>query len=169
MSPTLKNYLIEKHAVNEGKIFVNASSSTKDFIYDGKLRENKRKELYLADSDVVMVFSSGGSANWQNYEMVIKYSRRIAKNIYSVTTDPEMILDRYFDKGDMINIIVSKHGAAILNKAAYVVVSSQDLVLGYRVIQERQVQQGLQVQRDLRDLRETQRKCVVLDFKLGYL
>jgi hypothetical protein len=67
-------------------------------------------------------------------EVIYKYSRRIGPGLYEVTVDQKDITDRAFDKGDIINIIVSRHNNVIINKVSYVMVNKQEYTMGYDVI-----------------------------------
>jgi hypothetical protein len=69
-------------------------------------------------------------------DMLIKYSRRIGPGLYEVTTELDDIIDRSLGKGDIINIIISRHGRVLFNKAAYVMVNNQEYTMGFDVIKE---------------------------------
>ncbi|GEM_PF-6974073 len=73
-------------------------------------------------------------------EMIIKYSRRIGEDMYEVTTKLDDIIDRSLGKGDIINIIVVRHGRVLFNKAAYVMVNNQEYTMGFDVI--KQIERG---------------------------
>ncbi|HSW54553.1 MAG TPA: glycosyltransferase [Ignavibacteriaceae bacterium] len=66
VSGSLKEYLVNNYSVNPEKIFITPSLAGKDFTFNEQLRKKVRNELNLNEKDLLIVFSSGGTANWQN-------------------------------------------------------------------------------------------------------
>jgi hypothetical protein len=74
VSLALKEYLITKGSKDD-EIMINHCLAGKDFYFDPEKRVRVRKELNLSNDDICIVFSSGGSANWQNSEIVMDILR----------------------------------------------------------------------------------------------
>ena len=72
VSESLKNYLIEKFGIEREKISVTSCLAGKEFKFDLEKRHAARKELNLNPNDKLLVFTSGGTADWQNNE-ALKY------------------------------------------------------------------------------------------------
>ncbi|MFO7524948.1 MAG: glycosyltransferase [Ignavibacteriaceae bacterium] len=66
VSGSLKEYLVKNYNVNPEKIFITHSLAGKEFTFNEELRKKVRNELNLNEKDLLIVFSSGGTANWQN-------------------------------------------------------------------------------------------------------
>lgn len=66
VSNSLKEYLTNNYRINEEKLFITPSLAGKDFNFNELQREQIRKEFNLKEEDILIVFSSGGTANWQN-------------------------------------------------------------------------------------------------------
>jgi hypothetical protein len=66
VSGSLKEYLVNNYNVNPEKIFITPSLAGKDFTFNEEQRKKVRNELNLNEEDLLIVFSSGGTANWQN-------------------------------------------------------------------------------------------------------
>lgn len=72
VSDSLKNLLVNKYNIQSTNINVIPSLAGHHFRFDINKRDIKRKELGLNYDDILIVFSSGGTAIWQNNNS-IKY------------------------------------------------------------------------------------------------
>jgi hypothetical protein len=80
VSNSLKNYLINNHNVEPDKINIVPCLAGNAFQLNECEREKVRKELNLSSDDILIVFSSGGTALWQNNDIII----RLAQNGFKV-------------------------------------------------------------------------------------
>lgn len=69
VSKSLKNYLL-KRGFSDDLIGINHCIAGSAFQFDQEKRKIKRDELGLRDEDICIVFSSGGGAAWQNYQVM---------------------------------------------------------------------------------------------------
>ena len=89
VSKSLRNYLINNCGFDESYIMVNHCLVDKSFIYDNNKRITIRKELGINKNEILIVFVTGGYANWQN-ESVLKLIEgsgirilNVSPNLYS--------------------------------------------------------------------------------------
>jgi hypothetical protein len=66
VSETLKKYLVNNHQVNSNNILITPCLAGKNFKFEVQHRAQVRKELNLNKDDILIIFSSGSSALWQN-------------------------------------------------------------------------------------------------------
>ena len=66
ISYSLKEYLVVNYKIDQEKIIITPCLSGTNFRLNELEREQIRKELKISNEDVLIVFSSGGTANWQN-------------------------------------------------------------------------------------------------------
>lgn len=66
VSDSLKNLLVNKYKIQSAHIKIIPSLAGQHFRFDPDQRDIKRKELKLDNKDILIVFSSGGTAAWQN-------------------------------------------------------------------------------------------------------
>lgn len=70
VSSSLKEYLLEKYGFDSHTISVNPCLATEKFIFNETARDKLRKKMRLSNNDILIVFSSGGDAPWQNNEVI---------------------------------------------------------------------------------------------------
>ena len=66
VSNSLKKYLITNYNIETEKIVITPSLAGSDFQFSDEQRDKIRQELKLSGDDILIVFSSGGTAGWQN-------------------------------------------------------------------------------------------------------
>ena len=66
VSSRLKEYIIERTAIEKDSVFVNHCLAGKNFSYSEKIRKEYRDKMGIKEKEVLFLFSSGGDANWQN-------------------------------------------------------------------------------------------------------
>ena len=72
VSDYFKKYLISSFKIPSELIFVNSCLVDDNFVYDLRARKIIRNELKLKESEILMIFASGGTAAWQNNDIIIK-------------------------------------------------------------------------------------------------
>lgn len=70
VSKSLKKYLTDNYKINKDKIAITPCLAGNDFKYENKKNEIIRKQINIRKDDLLVVFSSGGSAKWQNAEIL---------------------------------------------------------------------------------------------------
>jgi len=76
VSYSLKDHLIANHKIDVKKVVITPCLAGNDFKFYVHKREEIRKEFNLSIEDVLIVFSSGGTANWQNNEVLIMLAKK---------------------------------------------------------------------------------------------
>jgi len=112
------------------------NSSIEAYLYDyvGIYAEKAAMEGVISSDDHLRMKNHLQSMG--NYEIYMKYSRRIAQGLYQIILEADEITDRAFGKGDIINVIVTKHGMVLFNRSAYILVNMQEYTMGYDVIRQ---------------------------------
>jgi len=70
VSNSLKKFLIDNYNICSNKIQITPCLSGPEFQFDPAKRSKIRKELNLRNDDLLVVFSSGGTAKWQNTDIL---------------------------------------------------------------------------------------------------
>lgn len=142
VSGSLKEYLIKNYNNNTEKIFITPSLAGKGFSFSKLQREKIRNELNLIETDILIVFSTGGTANWQNNDvllmlaeigvMVLNLSKReiLHKNIINKFVSYEE-MPSYLNASDAAIIWREE---SIVNKVASPVKFSEYVCCGLPVI-----------------------------------
>lgn len=68
VSPALKDYLVRKFNINEDKIKITPDLAGKNFNYCPSKRKEIRYRLSVDDNDILCLFSSGHTLEWQNWQ-----------------------------------------------------------------------------------------------------
>ena len=76
VSKSLKEYLVTNHNIDPAKIVITPCLAETAFRFDEAQRECIRKEFKISINDILVVFSSGGTANWQNNEVLIMLAKK---------------------------------------------------------------------------------------------
>lgn len=71
VSNSLKEYLRANYNISPEKFFVTPCLASTEFCFNESERERIRKELNINNEDILIVFSSGGTANWQNNDILL--------------------------------------------------------------------------------------------------
>ncbi len=112
VSDDLKSYVLKYNkSLNPEKVFVNHSFASDIFIFNTKVREEVRTKLGIKEGEVVFVFSSGGSALWQNSEFIIN---NLVANNYKVINLSKQVMD----KQNVINLFVDYNDVPLFLNAA---------------------------------------------------
>ena len=71
VSDSLKAYMVNNYNIDQEKIVVTPCLADTVFRYNQQQRKFIRNELNLSRDDILIVFSRGGAANWQNNDELI--------------------------------------------------------------------------------------------------
>lgn len=66
----LKEYLVNKYKIDPVNIRITPSLAGPNFFFDRLQRTKFRSQLNLSNDDFLVVFSSGGTANWQKNDII---------------------------------------------------------------------------------------------------
>lgn len=147
VSNSLKEYLIKSYGIDSDKIAVNPSFAGKDFKYDQNQRIRIRTEMKLAEDDNLIVFSSGGTANWQNYDILIALAEKGMKilNLSKKEILHRNIINKFVDHTE-VSLYLNAADTAIIwrdnstvNKVASPVKFSEYICCGLPVIANKSV------------------------------
>lgn len=142
VSESLKKYLINNHKINADKIFITPSLAGKRFKFNNKQRENVRTELKLGDKDKLIVFSSGGTASWQNNDALLILADNGIKvlNLSKKEIHHKNIINRFVTYDEMPSYLNAADAAIIwrdkniVNEVASPVKFSEYICTGLPVI-----------------------------------
>jgi hypothetical protein len=142
VSGLLKEYLVNNYSVNPEKIFITPSLAGKDFTFKEQLRIKVRNELNLNDEDLLIVFSSGGTAGWQNNDILFVLAEKDIKilNLSKKEINHRNIINRFVSYKEMPSYLNAADAAiiwreeSIVNKVASPVKFSEYLCCGLPVI-----------------------------------
>lgn len=109
-------------------------SITEGHIYDHITAFSERISMEGVMGSEDYAFLVNRMRDMGDYEVYIKYSRRLAAGIYEITTDKDKIIDRRLDKGDIMNLVIARQSRVVLNKAVYVMAAGEEYYTGYEVI-----------------------------------
>lgn len=142
VSNTLKEYLISEYSVAASSLHINSCIVAPFFKYNPESRIALRQALSLNDSEILIVFASGGTANWQKNDMLIQLAEsgfkvlnlsKIAinhSNVFNQFVQYEKVPD-YLSAADVAFIWRDK---SIVNQVASPVKFSEYMACGLPVI-----------------------------------
>ncbi len=147
VSVSLKEYLIKNYKVNSEKIFITPSLAAKDFIFNEEQREKVRFELNLNERDMLIVFSSGGTANWQNNDPLKWLADKGFKilNLSKKKISHKNIINKFVSYSEMpahlnaADVAIIWRDKSIVNEAASPVKFSEYICCGLPVIANKNV------------------------------
>ncbi len=142
VSESLKDYLSKNFGLKQDNIFVTSCLAGNHFKFDLSKREKIRRELNLEEKDILLVFSSGGLAKWQNAE-VLKYFAEKGIKILNLSKNElryNNIINKFVDYYEIPDYLNAADAAllwrdkSIVNKVASPVKFSEYLCCGLPVI-----------------------------------
>lgn len=137
-----KKYLKESLEFNSTTVFINFCLVNDNFKFNESERIRIRKNLGIRDDETLLIFTSGGTANWQNNEMILKLADKGIKvlnlskrevNYKNVITKfvPYKEVPNYLSAADVAFIWRDK---SIVNKVASPVKVSEYIACGLPVV-----------------------------------
>lgn len=142
VSKSLKDYLTANYDINAEKIFVTHCLASSEFKFCESEREQIRKELYVNKDELLIVFSSGGIANWQNNEMLVTLADMGLKilNLSKKVINHKNIINKFVNYSQIPAYLIAADAAiiwrdkSIVNKVASPVKFSEYVCCGLPVI-----------------------------------
>lgn len=142
VSNSLMEYLITNYNIDSEKLFITPCLSGESFRYNESKRDLIRNEFNLSDDDILIVFSSGGTANWQNNDVIIKLAEKGLKvlNLSKKEVDHKNIINKFVSYSEMPSYLCAADVAiiwrdnSIVNKVASPVKFSEYVCCGLPVI-----------------------------------
>ncbi len=142
VSKSLKDYLVSKYKIDPNNIVITPSISDINFNFDKNKRNKIRKELNLKDDDTLLVFSSGGTANWQNNNVlaIIADNEFKVLNLSKKVIHHKNIINKFVSYSEMPSYLNAADAAiiwrdkSIVNKVASPVKFSEYICCGLPVI-----------------------------------
>jgi hypothetical protein len=142
VSYALKKYLITEYNINHEKIFITPCLAGTAFRFYEYKREEIRNELNLDMDDVLIVFSSGGTANWQNHDILYTLAEKGLKilNLSKKEISHKNIFNKFVSYSEMPLYLNAADAAIIwldkniVNKVASPVKFSESICCGLPII-----------------------------------
>lgn len=147
VSESLKKYLTNNYDINSEKVAVIPSLASNNFRFDEQKRRKLRYELNLNSKDLMVVFSSGGTANWQNNDIIKILADKGLKvlNLSKKAIRHKNIINKFITYFEMPMYLNSADAAiiwrdkSIVNSVASPVKFSEYICCGLPVIANRSV------------------------------
>lgn len=142
VSGSLKKYLIDNFNIDKEKIFVVPCLAGSDFHYSSDMRTSLRKELALNENDTLAVFTTGGTASWQNNEIILRVAEKDIKvlNLSRKEINHKNIVNRFVEYSEIpaylnaADVAIIWRDKSIVNKVASPVKFSEYVCCGLPVI-----------------------------------
>jgi len=139
---SLKEYLVNNYNIDPAKIVITPGLAADVFQFNESNREKIRKEFYLNRKDVLIVFSSGGTANWQNIDVLIMLAEKGLKvlNLSKKIISHKNVFNKFISYSEMplylnsADIAIIWRDKSIVNKVASPVKFSEYVCCGLPVI-----------------------------------
>lgn len=162
VSDSLKEYLVSSHQIDPAKIIITPCLAVEAFQFNEFNRENIRKEFNLRKEDILIVFSSGGTANWQNNDILSKLAEKGLKvlNLSKKNIPHKNIFNKFISYSEMplylnsADVAIIWRDKSIVNKVASPAKFSEYICCGLPVIANYSV--------DMIEKYLTQHKCGLL-------
>ena len=142
VSICLKEFLIHKYKIGSVNIRITPSLAGPNFLFDQLQRTKVRNELNLSNDDILVVFSSGGTANWQNNEVVKILAEKELKvlNLSKSKIEFKNVINKFVSYSDVpyylnaADVAIIWRDMSIVNKVASPVKFSEYVCCGLPVI-----------------------------------
>jgi len=142
VSKYLKEYLVTNYNVESEKIVITSCLASTAFRFNEHKREDVRQKLNLDNNDMLIVFSSGGTANWQNSDILSVLAEKGLKvlNLSKREIPHKNIINKFVDYAEMPFYLNAADAAiiwrdkSIVNKVSSPVKFSEYICCGLPVI-----------------------------------
>jgi hypothetical protein len=142
VSESLKSYLYEKYSINNANIVVNSCIVSSSFKFSSEKRVLIRKELCITENEILIVFTTAGSANWQRNDMIIEVAEKGFKvlNLSKLIISHKNIINKFLPYNEMPDYLSASDIAfiwrdeSVVNKVSAPVKFSEYIACGLPVI-----------------------------------
>jgi len=142
VSDSLKDYLNVNYKIDRNKIYVTPSLAGKNFRFNEVERLRLRNELNLKSDDKLIVFSSGGTANWQNNDVILRLAEKGLKvlNLSQKEINHKNVINKFVSYSEIPAYLNAADAAiiwrhkSVVNKVASPVKFSEYICCGLPVI-----------------------------------
>jgi hypothetical protein len=142
VSDSLKEYLNFSYKIDNKKIWVTPGLAGKHFGFNENERSKLRSKLDLNNDDKVIVFSSGGTANWQNNDAILKLAEKGLKvlNLSKKEISHKNVINKFVSYDEMplllnaADVAIIWREKSLVNKVASPVKFSEYVCAGLPVI-----------------------------------
>ncbi len=142
VSEFFKKHLVSSIKVNESLISVNSCLVDESFKFNQEARVIIRKELKIKDNEILMIFTSGGTANWQNNDSILKLADKgiIVLNLSKLEINYKNVINRFVSYSEVPNYLSAADIAfiwrdkSIVNKVASPVKVSEYMACGLPIV-----------------------------------
>jgi hypothetical protein len=142
VSNNLKEHLVNNYKINSANIYITPSLAGADFLFDKIHRTKHRNELNLRNDEILVVFSSGGIANWQNND-ILKIMAEMGLKILNLSKkkiEHKNIINKFVSYSEMpsylnaADVAIIWREKSIVNKVASPVKFGEYVCCGLPVI-----------------------------------
>ncbi len=142
VSYILKEHLANSYQISSTNIYITPSLAGKDFLFNQLQRIKYRNELNVSNNEILVVFSSGGIANWQNNDILKILAEKGLKvlNLSKKNIEHKNIINKFVSYSEMPSYLNAADVAiiwrenSIVNKVASPVKFSEYICCGLPVI-----------------------------------
>ena len=142
VSNILKEHLANNYKINSANIYITPSLAGPDFIFNQFKRTKYRNELNLSNDEILVVFSSGGIASWQNNNIIKILAEKGLKvlNLSKQKIEHKNIINKFVSYSEMpiylnaADVAIIWREKSIVNKVASPVKFSEYICCGLPVI-----------------------------------
>jgi hypothetical protein len=142
VSICLKEYLVKKYKIDPVNIHITPSLAGPNFFFDRLQRTKYRSQLNLSNDDILVVFSSGGTANWQKNDIIKILAEKGIKvlNLSKSKIEFKNVINKFVSYSEVPNYLNAADVAiiwrdkSIVNKVASPVKFSEYVCSGLPVI-----------------------------------
>ena len=142
VSNFLKEFLVDKYNIDPDNIYITPCLSGPEFQFDKLQRTKIRNELNLSSDDILVVFSSGGTANWQNTDILKTLAQKRLKvlNLSKRKITFKNIINKFVSYSEVpfylnaADVAIIWRDKSIVNKVASPVKFSEYVCCGLPVI-----------------------------------
>ena len=138
----LKEYLVNNYKIDPVNIRITPSLAGPNFLFDQLQRTKFRNELNLSNDDILVVFSSGGTANWQNNDILKILAEKGLKvlNLSKKKIEHKNVINKFVSYSEVpfylnaADVAIIWRDKSIVNKVASPVKFSEYVCCGLPVI-----------------------------------
>ena len=142
VSDSLKEYLVTNYMIDPSSIVTTPCLAGSAFRFDRSDREKIRRDLNLSIEDFLIVFSSGGTAKWQNNDVLTLIANKGLKvlNLSKVKIGHKNVINKFVSYQEIPAYLSASDAAiiwrdkSIVNKVASPVKFSEYVCCGLPVI-----------------------------------
>jgi len=121
VSESLKDYVNKKCSQLNAQVYINPCLASNAFTFSYTQRQTARKKLGLDDNIMLLVFSSGGTAGWQNNSEIAVIDKKLKiLNLSKIEIKQDNVINRFVTYKEMPDYLFAADAAVIFRSKSYV-------------------------------------------------